>query len=312
MLATRLFGVAHDGREIQVHRIANEILEVQVLDYGVRLQSLNYVPLNRELVLGFDSADAYLADKSSMGAVCGRYAGRIRDGVFHLQGVRVELPCNLGRHHIHGGAGGFGQRLWSVAEIDHGYRFLLTSQHGDQGYPGTLVTEVDVTLLENRLTYHYRAQCSQDTVINLTNHAYFNLGGGDVIDDHWLQVRAAERLALDDDNVPTGELLPVEDTRFDLGSPHQLVDDFDDCYILSADEDYPVTVTAKGLRMRIGTTEPAVQVYTANSLPEPHTALCLETQHCPDSPNHPAFPSTFLAAGTVFESTTTYEFETAS
>jgi aldose 1-epimerase len=325
------------GEPVVDWHLQNDEVRLVISNYGLRLKSLIYCdqdasPLN--LVLGLDSFEAYQQDESYLGAVVGRFANRIRNASLRLNDQHVDLDRNDGRHHLHGGAHGFSQRVWKGEATNNGIEFQLCSAAGDQGYPGTLQVTVTVSLIGSALGYHYQATSDVDTVINLTNHTYFNLNGtsgwqagSENIFGHALSVRADSYLPIDAETLPTGEIEPVEGTPFDfrktkvlgqcMDAGHEqlrLGQGFDHCLVLDSTSEPTIEAPAvtlysaqSGIRLDIMTTEPGLQLYTGNYLSAPHAGLCLETQHFPDSPNVAYFPSTRLAGGDVFDSTTIYQ-----
>ncbi|MGV9600014.1 aldose epimerase family protein [Streptosporangium sandarakinum] len=316
----RVFGITPDGEEVERHTLENGRMRASVLTYGAVLQSLEVSGV--DVVLGCDTLDDYLTRSRYFGAVVGRYGNRIAGGRFTLDGVTHRLPLNNGPNSLHGGPGGFSQRVWRTAEVSQAAVTLAyVSPDGQEGYPGTLTVSLTYTLTGDALRLDYRATTDAPTVLNLTNHSYFNLaGGGDVL-DHVVRIDAARYLPVDAAQIPTGELAPVAGTPFDLTVPHRIGDrvgdpllggGYDHCYVL--DGGVEVTDPASGLTMEVTTTEPGVQFYTANLLDGVatpygrHAGLCLETQHFPDSPNKEHFPSTVLRPGEEFASTTVYRF----
>lgn len=319
-------------------------LQASLLTYGGVLHRLDYA--GKDLVLGYDRLEDYIERNGSyQGAMIGRYANRIAGGKFRLGGVLCDVGCNEeGRGHLHGGARGFDKKLWTAEVLEEGdapsVRLSLVSEDGEEGYPGRLEVSVTVTLEGDALRFAYRASGDKDTVVNLTNHAYFNLNGwdgGDVLDTV-LTVEADAITPVDGRLIPTGELLPVEGTPFDFrgGKPigealrgrHPQLDiggGVDHNFVLGTDRAFRHAVRAasprSGLAVDCFTDLPGVQIYTANSLEEeagkggvrlyPHQGFCMETQFFPDSPNQPAFPSTVLKAGETFSSVTEYRFSRA-
>ncbi|MEU9830550.1 aldose epimerase family protein [Streptosporangium sp. NPDC048047] len=316
----RPFGTTPDGEEVWRHTLENGRMRASVLTYGAVLQSLEVSGV--DVVLGCDTLDDYLTRSRYFGAVVGRYGNRIAGGRFTLDGVTHRLPVNNGPNSLHGGPAGFSQRVWRATEVSpEAVTLTYVSPDGEEGYPGTLTVSVTYTLTGDAIRLDYRATTDAPTVLNLTNHSYFNLaGGGDVL-DHVVRIDAARYLPVDDTQIPTGELAPVAGTPFDLTAPRRIgdrVDDpalgggYDHCYVL--DGGIEVTDPASGLTMEVTTTEPGVQFYTGNLLDGVataygrHAGLCLETQHFPDSPNQEHFPSTVLRPGEEFASTTVYRF----
>jgi len=289
------------------------------------------------VVLGLDSLDGYLHRSPHFGAVPGRFANRIAGGRFVLDGTEYRLACNNGPNALHGGPTGFGNRIWGIEDSsDRHVTLSYISVDGEEGYPGTLHAWVTYTLDGNDLRIDYRAQTDRPTVLNLTNHSYFNLAGegsGSVL-DHLLQVDADAFLPVTATSIPTGEVRPVAGTPFDfrapmpIGSRIRQADEqilrslgYDHNWVLRPGPGLRPTVRlhepSSGRTLEVLTTEPGVHVYTANyltgSLSGPSgrsyrqgDAICLETQHYPDSPNQPAFPSTILRPGEEFASTTVF------
>jgi aldose 1-epimerase len=325
------------GEAVIDWHLQNDDVRLVISSYGLRLKSLIFLdryasPLN--LVLGLCSAEAYHRDESYLGAVVGRFANRIRHGQFRLGNQQFTLDKNHGQHHLHGGTYGFSQATWQGKTTNSGVQFHLLSAAGDQGYPGTMQISVTVSLIGSALGYHYQATSDVDTVINLTNHAYFNLSGTDGwqdgtvnILDHALRVRAGAYLPIDTQTLPTGKVESVVGTPFEfrttkilgplMKATHEqlrLGQGFDHCLVLDKMSE-PTTETPaatlyseqSGIRLDVVTTEPGLQLYTGNHLSVPHAGICLETQHFPDSPNVSHFPSTRLVSGDVFDSTTIYQ-----
>lgn len=310
-----IFGTLPSGETVERHVLSAGRLRASVLSYGAILQTLEVSGVN--VVLGLPTLEDYLTRSRYFGAVVGRYGNRIAGGRFTLDGVEYRLPVNNGPNSLHGGTDGFDRRVWAVSDVtDSSMTLTLTSPDGDQGYPGTLTASVTYTLTGDALRLDYTAETDAPTVLNLTNHSYFNLaGGGDVL-GHVVRIGAEHYLPVDDDKIPTGELAPVKGTLFDFTVPHAVGARFDGaydhCFVL--DGDITVVEPVSGRTMEVTTTEPGVQFYAGGMLDAdatpygPFAALCLETQHFPDSPNQPHFPSTVLRPGERYTSTTTYAF----
>jgi aldose 1-epimerase len=340
-----LFGRMPDGAPVPIFTLANARgMVAKVCAYGVTLTELHVpdaggIPAN--VVLGFDKLESYLGKHPAFGATIGRFANRIAGAAFDLDGKRWELAKNSGgRHHIHGGVQGFHRRLWDAAPEPPAYgqaavRFSRLSPDGEEGYPGNLRVSVTVTLTEeNELILDYAATTDKPTPLNLTNHTYFNLAcSGDVL-DHALMIAASHYTPSDADLIPTGEIALVRGTALDFTSERrigeriaQVMDSargYDHNYVLDSGG-ATLALAARARDPRSGrvlealTTEPGVQLYTANgldgSLKGPggvayvrHGGFCLETQHFPDSPNKPQFPSTILHPGAEFRSATVFRF----
>ncbi|MBT2229637.1 aldose epimerase family protein [Nonomuraea sp. NEAU-A123] len=312
-----IFGTLPSGEQVERVELSSGRLRASVLSYGAILQSLEVSGVN--VVLGLTTLEDYLTRSRYFGAVVGRYGNRIAGGRFTLDGVEHRLPLNNEPNSLHGGDHGFDRKVWTISEAT-GSSVTLTviSPDGDQGYPGTLTASVTYTLEDDAIRLDYTAETDAPTVVNLTNHSYFNLaGGGDVL-GHVIQIDAEHYLPVDEHKIPTGEPAPVKGTAFDFTTPHAVGDRFDGgydhCYVL--DGGIRVTEPGGGLTMEVTTTEPGVQFYAGGMLDGvatpygPHAGLCLETQHFPDSPNQPQFPSTVLRPGESRTSTTAYRFTT--
>jgi aldose 1-epimerase len=339
------FGKTNDGQEIKVHTLANtKGLRVKLINYGATLISVQSPDKNGQvanITLSFPSLEGYLQRHPYFGSTVGRYANRIAGGKFMLDGKTYTLATNNGPNHLHGGVKAFDSKVWKAEPVTTpdtvGVKFSHTSEGGDEGYPGRLDVSVTYTLSDtNALRIEYAATTDKPTVVNLTNHAYWNLGGagsGDIL-KHELMLAADKYLPIDDNSIPTGEPAAVKGTPFDFTSPHTIGErigelkkdphktkGYDHCYVLRGQQGKlelaaRVKDPASGRVMEVHTTEPGVQLYCANFLDggsggggyKQHDAFCLETQHYPDSPNHPQFPSTTLRPGQTYKSTTEHRF----
>ncbi|MGJ6963370.1 aldose epimerase family protein [Streptosporangium sp. G11] len=314
------FGTTPSGEPVERHVLSNGPMRAAILSYGAILQSLEVSGV--DVVIGYDNLGDYLTRSRYFGAVVGRYGNRIAGGRFTLEGHDYELPVNNGPNSLHGGPHGFDTRVWRItAASDTAVTLEYVSRDGEEGYPGTLTASVTYTLTGDAIRLDYHAVTDAPTVLNLTNHSYFNLaGGGDVL-KHVVRIDADHYLPVDATQIPTGELAPVAGTPFDFTSPREIGEritdpllggGYDHCYVLRGGIE--VREPAGGLAMEVTTTEPGVQFYTGNFLDGvataygKHAGLCLETQHFPDSPNRPDFPSVVLRPGERFASTTTYRF----
>ncbi|OLT38021.1 galactose mutarotase [Actinomadura sp. CNU-125] len=333
------FGTTPHGEPVARYTLKNGGgLTARVLTLGCVVQTLDVpardgAPAN--VVLGCATLDDYLTKSRYFGAVVGRYGNRIAGGRFTLDGRTHELPRNNGDASLHGGHRGFDRRVWTVTDFTPASITLeYTSPSGEEGYPGTLQTSVTYTLTDdNALTIGYRATTDAPTIVNLTNHTYFNLAGEGTVHDHVLHLNASRYTPVREGLIPTGELAPVEGTPFDFTAPHpigsritdphpqiELGNGYDHNFVFdSPDWAARVEDPASGRSMEVTTTEPGVQFYSGNRLDGRATGtsgrpyhrgagFCLETQHFPDSPNHPAFPSTVLRPDDEYRSTTTYRF----
>src|SRR6185369_17606013 len=209
-----------DGTEVYLYTLANYLgLQLDIVTYGGAITSLK-VPDRRgvlgDIVLGFDTLDEYVTNPRYFGALIGRHANRIALGRFSLDGVEYQLPCNNGANHLHGGFKGFDKRVWDVRESDNALHLTYFSKDGEEGYPGNLTAFVDYTLLDNELRVDYRAITDRATIVNLTNHSYFNLRGAGTILDHELTLNADHYTPVSEDLIPTGEIKAVEDTPMDF------------------------------------------------------------------------------------------------
>jgi len=321
-------------------------LEMRVTDYGARLVALSVPDRQGKLAnvtLGFDSVSGYVRHTAYFGCTTGRYANRIGQGKFMLDGREYTLARNNGNHSLHGGKTGFDRVIWKSTEVSQtgasGVRFTHVSPNGDEGYPGELTTAVTYWLTdENELKIEYEATTNSPTVLNLTNHAYWNLGGAESGRDilgHILHLAADEFLAVGEGMIPTGEKTKTAGTFMDFATPKPIGSriaeadrtfappgGYDHCYVLRKGSPGALALAARvedpasGRVMEVRTTEPAVQFYSANFLDGSATnggykqraAFCLETQHYPDSPNQPAFPSTVLRPGQNYRQTTIHKF----
>ncbi len=339
-----VFGKTKDGEAVEVFTLTNSHgLTARVMTWGATLVSMS-VPDRAgkfaDVTLGFDTLDGWLGAHPFFGSTAGRYANRIAKGKFTLGGKEYTLATNNGANHLHGGIKGFDKKNWS-AEIPHataGVRFSLTSPDGDEGYPGTLRATVTYTLTEkNELRIDYTATTDKPTVLNLTNHAYWNLAGageGDIL-GHELMLHASHFTPVDEGSIPTGKIEPVAGGPMDFTEAKVIGRDiaqvggtpggYDHNFVLEKAASRALKPAAElydpksGRVMKVSTLEPGVQFYTANYLDGTVTgkggkvykknfALCLETQHFPDSPNHPNFPSTVLRPGETYRTTTVHEF----
>jgi aldose 1-epimerase len=331
-MQSHLFGRMPDGTPVHAFTLRDPGgLSATIIQYGARLTALEVpVPAGiRNVILGHHELAPYLRDGAHLGAVAGRYANRIAGGRFVLDGREYSLSVNNNGNTLHGGAVGFAHVVWQAEPDGDGVVFSHVSPDGDQGFPGRLEVQVRYALHGGDLTIDYEATTDAPTVVNLTNHAYFNLAGAGTILDHAIEIAADRFLPVNASLIPTGERRPVAGTPFDLRrltrigaridaeDPQlRLAGGFDHCFILSdAPQPAPqpaARLEAEGIVMEVLTTEPAVQFYSGNFLSgQPfawRTGLCLETQHFPDSPNQPDFPSTVLRPRQRFRSRTIYRF----
>lgn len=343
------YGTTRDGRAVEQFGLSNANgMEVTLISYGGILTSIR-VPDRQgrfaNVALGFDNLAQYEAGHPYFGAITGRYANRIAGGRFTLDGVEYELYKQDGLSSLHGGAVGFDKRIWNARTIDDGVEFSYLSPDGEEGYPGALAVSVRYLLdADNALRIDYAAVTDAPTVLNLTNHSYFNLmGEGEgTIYEHILTLNADSYTPTDSRQIPTGEVAPVAGAPFDFRAPKAIgpgqraahpqivmAKGYDHNFVLNRDglDDEELGMAARvyeprsGRVMEVWTTEPGVQFYAGNVLDttlvgtsgrlyRQSDGFALETQHFPDSPNQPHFPSTVLRPGERFESTTVYRFST--
>jgi aldose 1-epimerase len=328
----RLYGSLPDGTAVESFLLSAPPVEIAAITLGAIITSVRTPDRDgraANVVLGYGALDGYQADRSYLGAVVGRYANRIARGHADIAGRRYELSRNDGAHHLHGGHRGFHTFVWDAeTEVSAGFvavEFSRTSPDGEEGYPGTLRTLVRYELhLGGTLIIRYAATSDAATIVNLTQHTYFNLaGGGDVL-DHQLTMAADHYTPVDDELIPCGSIASVDGTPFDFRAATAVgarIEDehaqlrhglgYDHNLVLRPRAAGPVIslyAPRSGRTLDVSTTEPGVQLYSGNRLPSPRTGLCLETQHFPDSPHHAAFPSTELAAGQQRRSTTVWHF----
>ena len=349
-VAKRSAGKLPNGASVDLYTLKDEKVEVQVITYGGTLVVIKVPDRTgkvEDIVLGFDDASGYYENNHSksasfFGPIVGRYANRIANAKFTLDGKEYHLTKNNGDNSLHGGPNGFHNQIWQAQTMKDGVELKYLSKDGEEGYPGNLSVTVRYTLAGGDLKIDYSATTDKPTVLNLTNHSYFNLSGqgqGTILNDQ-LKLNASRFTPVDSALIPTGELKPVAGTPFDFlkahavgerinaddeqlrlgkGYDHNFVIDGGGKELVQAAEVYD---PATGRVLTVLTTEPGVQFYTANHLDGStivgkqgiayvkNGALCLETQHFPDSPNQPNFPSTVLRPGEKFHSVTIFRFST--
>ena len=346
LAATRAdFGKTPEGVPVSIYTLTNSHgMEARITNYGGIVVSLKAPDKNgatADVVLGFDTLDGYVHNASYFGALIGRYGNRIGKARFNLDGHEYKLAANNGENSLHGGTRGFNRAVWTPRELsDGGLELVYVSKDGEEGYPGTLRARVTYHLTPaNELKIDYEASTDKNTVVNLTNHSYFNLkgaGNGDIL-DHKMMINADRYTPVDPGLIPTGELRSVNGTPFDFRKSTAIgarINDSDEQLKLGKGYDHnwvlnksgnSLTLAARveepstGRVLEVHTTEPGVQFYTGNFLDGTakgkggkaygfRSGFCLETQHFPDSPNKPSFPSTVLRRGQQFHSTTIYKF----
>jgi aldose 1-epimerase len=333
-----------DGEPVDIYTLTSaKGIEARITNYGgivVSLKTPDKSGKMADIVQGFDDLNGYLQDEPYFGAVIGRYANRIGKARFRLDGKEYKLPANDGQNSLHGGKKGFDKHLWTAAVKGSSLELTYVSKDGEEGYPGTLTAKVVYTMESNGdLKLDYSATTDEDTVVNLTNHTYFNLkgqGSGTIL-DHELTLFASNYTPIDSGLIPTGELVPVKGTPFDFLTAHKIGDrieaaveqlklgkGYDHNWVLDAKSGSlakaaEVHEATGGRVLEVWTNQPGIQFYTGNFLDGTikgkggkvygrRAALCLETQHFPDSPNQPKFPSVVLKPGQNYHTTTIWKF----
>ena len=342
------FGVLSDGTKVRLYTADNGAMSFSVTDYGCIITNIS-VPDKKgdrsDIVLGYSTLEGYLNDtKTYFGACIGRYANRIANARFSLNGAEYSLDANDGTSCLHGGFKGYNRTVWKAKPIEGeneaGVRFTRTSPAGEQGFPGKLKLEIEYILTKaNELIFRYKAAAKEDTVVSLTNHSYYNLAGegsGDIL-SHKLRLNASKYLPVDARLIPTGKQLEVEKSAFDFRSAKTIGCDikkaggYDHCFCIDENRKEYAKGAASGLyfcaeaedeksgrKMSVYTDCPGVQFYSGNFLDVPagkngmpytkHAGFCLETERYPDSPNRPEFPSALVKAGETYESVTVHIF----
>lgn len=336
----KAFGKMPDGTLVDVYVLTDGDVEAHIITYGATVISLSTPDRNHhsaDIVLGYDALGGYLSKSDPyFGAIIGRYANRIGGAKFVLDGKTYHVPQNDGPNSLHGGTRGFDKVVWSGKPLPDGVEFKYISKGGDQGYPGTLTATVRYMLKNHVLRIEYTATTDQETVVNLTNHSYFNLSGAADIRSHELKLNASRYTPVDATLIPTGELATVEGTPFDFrrataigqrinadneqlrrgkGYDHNWVLDSAGKFAQAAEVFDPAT----GRVLQVWTDQPGIQFYSGNFLDGTikgkgekvyghRSGFCLETQHFPDSPNHPNFPTTELKPGQKYHTVTEFHF----
>lgn len=346
-ITTTGFGQTPDGTTVDLFTLCNNGIEVQITNYGGTVTSIltpDRHGQSQQVVLGYDSLEGNLNDQHYLGVIVGRYGNRIARGKFSIDDKEYTLEVNNMGNHLHGGIQGFHKVVWNaepfVNDTEVCLKLTYTSKHMEEGYPGTLTVQVMYTLKDDcSLRVDYAATTDQTTVVNLTNHSYFNLTGGVQMDvlNHELTLNASHFLKVDEALIPTGELVTISDTPMDFTSPQAIglrIDSdypqlkygggYDHCFVLNKDNQNNMGCVGNvyepksGRVLEVWTTEPAVQFYAGNFLDnlegrdnqvyKRRYGFCLETQHYPDSPNQPNFPTTILHPGEKYQTSTVYRF----
>lgn len=340
------WGKTAKGEPVKIYTLSDSGITVRLTSYGARIVSIETPDRNgkrADIALGYQDLASYEADRGTyFGAVVGRYGNRIAKGAFKIDGQTFHVPANNGPNALHGGPEGFDRKVWTAKAGTEGVEFTLVSPSGGMGFPGQLTAHVRYSLAGNNLHIRYTAVTTKPTVLNLTNHTYFNLSGeasGTILGTQ-LRINAARFTPVDDTLIPTGELQSVTGTPFDFRIPFPIGDrinqkdvqlirgkGYDHNFVLdfNADGMHLAAIAqdpASGRILTVHTTEPGVQFYSGNFLDGTLTGIsgtkyafrsgfCLETQHFPDSPNEPAFPTTVLRPGQNFLSETIFTFDVA-
>lgn len=343
-ITSKTFGNLPNGAQADLFTLSNDhSVVIKVTNYGAIITSIETPDKSGKtsnIVCGFERLEDYLSEEylgsyPYFGSIIGRNGNRIANGKYTIDGIEYNGAINNGPNHLHGGLEGFDKKLWKAEtfenETEVGVKLTYTSVDGEEGYPGTLVTNCIYTLNnENELAIKYEAETDKKTLVNLTNHSYFNLTGGqENIKNHELEL-SASKMTESVDLIPTGKIIPVEGTAFDFTSNKKLGQDIDSLpdgydlnYVLDNEEGKFVFVgrlkeATSGRQVEVYTTQPGIQVYTGYWIPEltirgekkfgSYAGVALETQHYPDAPNHTEFPSTVLAPGEKYEEQTVYKF----
>ena len=337
------WGTTTEGKPVALYMLSNDDLKVQITTFGARIVSIEAPDRNgkkADVVLGYKDVAQYEGDTSTyFGAIVGRYGNRIAKGTFSIDGTAYHVPINNVPNALHGGPLGFSTKVWSAREISHGVEMTLVSADGEMGFPGELTLHVRYSLEGSSLRIVYSATTTKATVINVTNHSYFNLAGdgqGTILPT-LMMIDADRYTPVDAGLIPTGELAPVAGTPFDFRKPTAIgarIDQPNEQLKLAGGYDHNFVLNGKGPEkhlaakavdpasgrtLTVTTTEPGVQFYSGNFLDGTrtgkfggkyaiHAGFCLETQHFPDSPNHPKFPSTLLKPGETLNSVTVFTF----
>jgi aldose 1-epimerase len=336
------FGKLPDGRTVDVYTLKSPKVEARIMTYGAKIIQIRTADKNGKMdnvMLGYDTLPEWLADtKTYDGSIVGRYGNRIAKGQFSIDGHQYQAPTNDGANTLHGGPQGFDKKLWTGKQVPDGVELTLVSPDGDMGFPGTLTAHVTYTLKGDTIRIDYKATTDKPTVTNLTNHTYFNLTGGseDVL-GHQVMINAAHYTPTDKGLIPTGNMDAVAGTPMDFTSAHtigeridanfeqlKMAGGYDHNWILNGPDGVMKTAVEvvepkSGRTLTVKTTQPGVQFYSGNFLDgtfterggiklTKHMGFCVETQHYPDSPNKPGFPSTTLRPGQTLSETTTFTF----
>lgn len=332
-----LFGLIPNGESVFIYELTNKNgMQLKVTQYGATITSLK-IPLGNgeiaDVVLGFDNLESYiksfnLESAPYFGVAVGRYAGRINNADFNLNGESVQLNKNNGNHSLHGGTIGFSQKIWKFKKVNYSKNPSITltycSPDGEENYPGDLTVELTYTLTEeNELVVAYQAKTTEDTIVNLTHHSYFNLDGhqSDILNQE-LTINSQKTLETTIENIPTGRVLNVVKSPFDFSSAKKCPSKIDNTFVLEKQNEFAASLFSvkNKLKMTVLTDQPAVHIYVGgncfnqikgkeNADYHPLSGICFETQNFPDAPNHSHFPNAVLRKDEIYQHQTTYKFE---
>lgn len=333
---TKLFGTLPDGKAVDSYTLSNgNGMEATFINYGATITSLKVIGTDGshvDVVLGFNDIDDYidsfnLPSGPYFGSVIGRYAGRINNGTFSIDGKEYQLNKNHGPHTLHGGNSGFGRAFWKMKQLQGGLnpsiKFSYTSHDGEENFPGELKITVTYTITEgNELLVEYKAETTKDTVLSLTQHSYFNLDGhSQSVSGQKLVVNSDKVLEVNEERIPTGEFIPVNGTEFDYNEVSDAPLSIDNSFVLENNNEPAATLFSEktGLKMTVYTNQPSVHIYVGGNCfgsirgkegVSYHTTsgICFETQNYPDAPNHAHFPDSVLRKDDVYKHTTRFAF----
>ncbi|MFV8268848.1 aldose epimerase family protein [Flavobacterium sp. GT2N3] len=332
-----LFGFTSEGDDVSLYELSNKNgMQLKVTNFGATITALK-MPLKRgemvDVVLGFDTLESYIKsfdmeNAPYFGATIGRFAGRINNSEFALNGTSIHLKKNHKNHSIHGGNGGFSQKIWKVKNVNNGKNPSITlsyfSSDQEENFLGDLTVELTYTLSDaNELMITYTASTTKDTVVNLTHHSYFNLDGHkSSVSEQELMVNSHRLLETTNDNIPTGRFLNLVNNPFDFSQPKQCPSKIDNTFILEKEDEFSASLFSRKnlLKMSVYTNQPAVHIYIGgncfhkikgkeNADYHSTSGICFETQNFPDAPNHEHFPNSFLKKGEVYYHKTIYKFQ---
>ncbi len=332
-----VFGITTSGEVVYSYNLKNRNgVEVKIINYGATITSLK-IPLKNgkiiDVVLGFDTLEEYIKSfeiggSPYFGATVGRYSGRINQGLFTLNDKKYQLEKNHNNHSLHGGNNGFSQKIWEVKKISNGKNPSITltyfSPNKESNFPGDLNVELTYTLLEsNQLSIEYKATTTEDTIVNLTNHSYFNLEGhSNTVSNQDLYINSRTLLETDDENIPTGWILNVRNCPFDFSTIKKCPTKIDHTFVINNNQEVAASLFSEtnNLKMLVYTSQPSVHIYIGGKCGDQlagkekviysnNSGICFETQNFPDAPNHKHFPNSVLKKDETYIHQTLYKFE---